>query len=403
VSIFPGLYAGLVREALGWADACIELIETRAASGAALLHFDPRAWIYSGRGTARALLGDLAGALADSDRALELARERDDFDRYLAHWIRSSLDSWRGDSAGALEHGRKMHELGEKAGGPQGRVHPALGIALGRIGEWGDALPLLEAGRAARHEVDFWIVHPGLPSALLHCGEPERALAVSREDIAYCASRGIQVSELQLQIELVEVAARCATKLRHAPHWPAPATSRRAPSARCWSPRSTRPRQCSRRYWETWRSGSWNSARRTDSIGISGPWATLSGWQGSSAYECAETPVVWLGRSDGATGRNLAKFAGETLLRSPEVVSRLQPQPQIRPVAAELSEPQCHLGRYGRHAGEDTVQRLPRHPQLSGGLTDREIQRRQHVVPEYLSGMRRRELRRVTGLDLSHG
>jgi adenylate cyclase len=209
VGIYPGLWAGFVRESLGWADACIELLETPGTGGAALLYYDPHSWIYAARATVRALLGDLAAAVADSDRALELARERDEFDRFLAHMSRSSLDGWRGDRAGALEHGRKMHELGEKLGGPQCRGHAQLGIALGQIGEWGDAVPLLEASRAARNEIDFWIAYPGLASALLHCGEPERALAVSREDIAYCASRGIQVSELQLQIELAEVAARC--------------------------------------------------------------------------------------------------------------------------------------------------------------------------------------------------
>jgi hypothetical protein len=49
----------------------------------------------------------------------------------------------------------------------------------------------------------------GLASALLHCGDPERAIAVAREDVATIASRGRELAETHLQIERAEVAARC--------------------------------------------------------------------------------------------------------------------------------------------------------------------------------------------------
>jgi hypothetical protein len=101
-------------------------------------------------------------------------------------------------------------------------------------------------------------------------------------------------------------------------------------------------------------------------------------------------------------GRNLAELGGKALLCPPQVVPRLQPRPQIRPVATKLSKSQRDSGRYGRRTGEDTMKRLPRHPQLSRRLTHREVERWEHVVPKYLAGMHRCELPRATGLDLSH-
>jgi Double zinc ribbon len=61
----------------------------------------------------------------------------------------------------------------------------------------------------ARDETNFWIAYPGLALALFHCGEPARALAIAREDVAFAAHTGTQVAEIELQIELAEVAARC--------------------------------------------------------------------------------------------------------------------------------------------------------------------------------------------------
>ena len=210
VPIAPGISAGLLREALGWADACIELIETRGPSGPALMHFDEQTWIYSGRGHARILLGDVAGAVADSERAFELARERNDYDRLLAHMIRTAIDLLRGDVTRALEHARRQMQLAEKLGGATNRRQAcySLGHALSRAGHWQEAIPWLEEARAFGAGGGTF-AGSGLASALLRCGDPERALASAREDVAGAVSRGSQLAELVLQIELAEVAARC--------------------------------------------------------------------------------------------------------------------------------------------------------------------------------------------------
>jgi tetratricopeptide (TPR) repeat protein len=201
--------AGLAREAFGWADGCLGLIEARGPGAPSLLHYEPHSWIHSARANARALLGDLGGAIADSDRGLELAG--DDYSRLLAHFTRSSLDRWRGEVAGALQHGRRAHDLARKLGGPANLnlAGACLGLALGELVKWPEARPFLEESRNARQKVEFFTMFPGLALALFHCGDPERALAVAREDAALGARTGAAFCELEFQIELAEVAARC--------------------------------------------------------------------------------------------------------------------------------------------------------------------------------------------------
>jgi hypothetical protein len=43
----------------------------------------------------------------------------------------------------------------------------------------------------------------------LRCGDPERALAIARKAVARAMGQEFQIPELDLQIELAEVAARC--------------------------------------------------------------------------------------------------------------------------------------------------------------------------------------------------
>jgi adenylate cyclase len=210
VAIEPLIGAGLLREALGSANACIELIEARGPSRAALMHFDEQTWIYSGRGHARILLGDVAGAVADSDRAFGLARERSDYDRLLAHMIRSAIDMLRGDITSALEHARRHLELAEKLGGAINRIQAcsSLGVALSEAGRWQEALPWLEEARAA--DTIFGAVNSsaGLATAHFRCGDSERALAIAQTAVARAMGQEFQLPELDLQIERAEVAAR---------------------------------------------------------------------------------------------------------------------------------------------------------------------------------------------------
>jgi tetratricopeptide (TPR) repeat protein len=101
-------------------------------------------------------------------------------------------------------------EFAEKVGGVTNRAQAcsSLGQALFQAGHWQEAIPWLEEahGSAAGSAVG---VGRGLASGLLHCGEPERALAIARENVATAASQGRALLEISRQIELAEVAAGC--------------------------------------------------------------------------------------------------------------------------------------------------------------------------------------------------
>jgi hypothetical protein len=108
---------------------------------AALMCFDEQAWRYSGRAWARIYLGEVAEVITDSDRGLELAGERNDFDRDVAQMLRSMADSLRGDVTRALEHARRHMTFAEKLGGVTNRIHAwvGLGQALSLAGHWQEA------------------------------------------------------------------------------------------------------------------------------------------------------------------------------------------------------------------------------------------------------------------------
>ena len=211
VAIFPTIYSGRIREARARADQCIELIERHGWTGPSPLHFDPYRWIHGARAWTRILLGDVAGAVADSDLGLERARGGEDYDLLLALHLRAQLDAWRGALDEGWLYAQRQFELSQKVGGSATRFLGAagLGTALSLRGEWSAALPLFEESHALQRQIETYSPYAGFPRALAHCGQPERALEISRADAAHCAELGIALSELDLRIELAEVAAAC--------------------------------------------------------------------------------------------------------------------------------------------------------------------------------------------------
>ncbi len=62
---------------------------------------------------------------------------------------------------------------------------------------------------------------------------------------------------------------------------------------------------------------------------------------------------------------DLVELACQALLRMPEVVGLLHSHPDASPVAAKLSQTDSHLRSHSGFAGQNTMQSLTRHPQLS--------------------------------------
>jgi adenylate cyclase len=211
VAIFPLLYSGRICEAQDRADRCIELIDRHGWTGPSPLHFDPYRWIHGARAWTRILLGDVAGALVDSDIGVERARSGDDYDLLLAHYLRAQLDTWRGAVEDGSIHAQRQFELSQKIGGFSNRFlgASAMGNVLALRGEWSAALPFFEESREAQLQVETYSPQGGLARALARCGQPERALEIARADAASAAGFGIALSELDLRIELAEVAALC--------------------------------------------------------------------------------------------------------------------------------------------------------------------------------------------------
>ena len=207
-AIFPLGFAGRVREALAQAEATLAMIPPGVDLGPGLLHFDPYPWLFSARGWCRGLLGDLSAAVTDSERGIELAlRKGSEYDRLLAYSLRSRIDSWRGEIDGAIDHGRRQYEIAERIGGATNRLFAmaALGGALGGAQRFQEALPLLEQQAALTFELEFYQATPGLPTALLACGESERAVAAARQQLDYTVKIGGLLSEIETQTELATV------------------------------------------------------------------------------------------------------------------------------------------------------------------------------------------------------
>jgi hypothetical protein len=112
--------------------------------------------------------------------------------------------------------------------------------------------------------------------------------------------------------------------------------------------------------------------------------------------DCPSKNILAECRSRGSRGSwNLLHFVREPLFCTPQVVRLLHSEPQAWSISAKLSEAHGHLRRHTRTASQNTVQRLPRNPQMACSLTDREFQCRQHVFLE----QRARMCRFPTGPD----
>jgi len=211
VTIFPMLFKGRTREALEWGDHYAGVIEANPGRGAALLYFDPGRWIYTGRSWPRAILGDVAGAVQDSDRGLALARDGDDFDRFIAAHMRSRLDGWRGEFETGLAHAQRQLELSDTIGG-EGNQYVSLagyGMALAGVGQWNEAVRYLEEAHAILHNGEYYSPYAGFASALARVGDPERGLEIGRTNLAYAVTREIHLSECWMQLDLLPAAIAC--------------------------------------------------------------------------------------------------------------------------------------------------------------------------------------------------
>ena len=99
--------------------------------------------------------------------------------------------------------------------------------------------------------------------------------------------------------------------------------------------------------------------------------------------------------------QNSIEFGAEFAFGTPKVVGLLHPQPQPRSIAAEPAEPRGHRGRDRHLLGHNPVKRLTRHAKLSRRFAHRKAERRQDILAQYRSRMRRPPLSTIFLCSLS--
>jgi hypothetical protein len=93
--------------------------------------------------------------------------------------------------------------------------------------------------------------------------------------------------------------------------------------------------------------------------------------------------------SGDAHGRYPRYGFGHGPLSLPEVACLLHRQPDARAVAAQLADPNRHLGRHGNRFGNQPMQRLARHAERLSDGGHAQAERRQNVLTQDRTGMRR--------------
>ena len=110
----------------------------------------------------------------------------------------------------------------------------------------------------------------------------------------------------------------------------------------------------------------------------------------------------WLRVGSAGVRLNLVQFPLQPPLRVPQIVVLLQPQPKLRPIAGKLPYSQGHFRRNRVRTCQHAVELLARNAKPSGRFTNRQPNRRQHVVAKDLAWMHRLTLQGTLYLIFSH-
>ncbi len=168
------------------------------------------------KGALLGVMGRLADATRDLDRALELASERGELDTAgFAHSIYSQTSHYAGDATAALRHARQALETAEKMGSAAGTVVAlaALGAAHLLTDEWNEAAAALEQALAtARERRAGLILEPAILAYLAeaHAGRRRArpALAAAKEALAVAQRQGNRRFEVQSHLTMARVLVR---------------------------------------------------------------------------------------------------------------------------------------------------------------------------------------------------
>jgi tetratricopeptide (TPR) repeat protein len=206
-------FAGSASDGIEVADRALGLAGDDTAAGAGLAFGTPYAMVLSLRAVLAAWKGDADRTEHDFERAIELARSRDDPEvEAYAHHFRALADAMVGDPAKAIDDSARAIELAERAGNPMayGTARGTLAYAKAISGEFEEALEIAEQGLATVREVGVGIAfEPMLLTAIaksrLGLDQPEEALAAAEEAVEIAEARRLTLVGLPARIALAQV------------------------------------------------------------------------------------------------------------------------------------------------------------------------------------------------------
>jgi adenylate cyclase len=203
----------LVIPATVQADAVAARPPSDPRLGAELRGYSPYTPCLNGRGLVLLVMGRLADAERDFDRARELARDHGELDTLSWIWTNRVLLMWaRGDAGPALESGRAAADLAERTGSNYSRAaaYSALGMAYVVGAEWIRAAEALESAlaiaRSARTGLDYEAaLLSRCAEAYLGCGQLDRAATAADAALRLARERGEKSYECEAHLTRARV------------------------------------------------------------------------------------------------------------------------------------------------------------------------------------------------------
>ena len=174
-------------------------------------------WTLGWRGFMWAALGRPADGATELEKAIELARQRDETENlvYTLNW-RVYVAEYAGDSDSALRSAQQAVEAAEKIGLPWYRVlaYAGLGRARALLREWREAFSAFEVsaanirqGRLGLAEEPLLLAY--LADAISHLGDHERAATTAEKAVALARERSVVLFEMPALVMLSRVLLRC--------------------------------------------------------------------------------------------------------------------------------------------------------------------------------------------------
>ena len=209
----PHALAGRLREALQLAEQVLDLAGGDPRTGAALIHFNAVAWLFTLKGFAKSLMGRGDEGTLDFDRAAQLvAQYGESLDQLVLHQYQAWWARLCGEAKLTLDHARRTVEYADRVGGPfwEWQVWGVLGQAHALNSAWDEAIPLLEQAVVTERRLGlrFGFFAPQLAAGYFEQGMQQRARALVSETITTAQSGGSKLTELEAQLVRADILVR---------------------------------------------------------------------------------------------------------------------------------------------------------------------------------------------------